>query len=126
MVPNTPIIQLGGVTFTASALFVTLQVHLANRQHQHAVIREQVDSINIIALRSRRREGYEYDAAVTGALARRGYSPRERPAMMELWKERWNQDVEKFARRMQEFEWEDVRENIDGAWRSMKRFGRNE
>lgn len=46
--------------------------------------------------------------------------------MMELWKERWNQDVDKFARRVQELEWEDVREKIDETWKSMKRFVKNE
>lgn len=114
------------MTFAASALFITLQVHLANRQHQHHVIREQIDSINTIALRSRSKEGSEYDAAVRSALARRGYSPRERPAMMELWKERWNQDVEKLVRRAQEVDWQDLRGKVDGAWRSLKGPTKNE
>ncbi|KAL1956955.1 hypothetical protein VTO42DRAFT_6444 [Malbranchea cinnamomea] len=117
---------IGGVAFTTSVLFITLQIHLANRQHQHNVIREQIDSINALALRSRSREGYEYDAAVRGALARRGYSPRERPAMMELWKEQWNKDVQAFVRKAQEIEWQDLRAKADEAWETLRRFRKEE
>ena len=94
---------------------------MANRQYQHRQIREQIDAINVLALRTKSNEDLHQREAIVGALAQRGYSPRERPPLMELWKERWNQDVQQFVRRAQEVEWQDIRGKVDDVWRYLKR-----
>lgn len=100
-------------------------------------MREQIDLINGLSLPARarldphQREAHsaQADAAV---LARRGYAPYyarmagRRPDMMELLKERWNEDVKTFARRLMETDWEDVRQKGVTTWNTAKRLVRSE
>lgn len=46
--------------------------------------------------------------------------------MMELLKERWNEDVKTFARRLMETDWEDVRQKGVTTWNTAKRLVRSE
>ncbi|EER37619.1 predicted protein [Histoplasma capsulatum H143] len=111
---------LTGLTFTTATLTLTVHLHLANRQQQHLLLREQIDSINAIALlptstvatdttssrrvytsHTRNTSADDTDA-IAAVLARRGYYPREGPGIMDLAKERWNRELEGWVRRMQE------------------------
>jgi altered-inheritance-of-mitochondria protein 5 len=101
-------------------------MHLANRRYQHHLIREQIDALNTIALHTTSRDAYRDSIAIKQTLERSGYSLRERPAMMELWKEHWNQNVQSFVRRAQEVEWQDVGRKIEDAWKTLTRATKGE
>jgi altered-inheritance-of-mitochondria protein 5 len=114
--------QFSGFALTTSLLYISLQVHKAIRLEQRRAIREQVDQIN-------------YLAAASGAYDRRfepQYTPRrleERPTrrdnqpdMKETLKHRWNQEVEKLARKAHETRWDDVRETATEGWKAAVKF----
>ncbi|PGH19162.1 hypothetical protein AJ80_04242 [Polytolypa hystricis UAMH7299] len=112
----------GGFTLTVSALYITLHLHHANRQHQHLLLREQIDAINAIALPLIPINSVNNANAVASVMAQSGYYPRQqRPTVTELAKERWNAEVEGFVRRAQQVTWEDVWSRADEGWKMMER-----
>ncbi|KJF60665.1 uncharacterized protein CIMG_11907 [Coccidioides immitis RS] len=110
----------GGFTLTASILYITVHLHLANRHHQHVLLREQIDLLNTLSLPATARNGLIGNAAAD-VMARRGYLPRQRPGIMELGKEKWNQEVRLLVRRAQELKWEDVQEKVQKGWETARR-----
>lgn len=76
-----------------------------------------------------------YLAASAGAYDRRfepQYTPRrleerparrdEQPDMKEVLKHRWNQEVEKLARKVHETRWENVTDTAVEAWKAAMKF----
>ncbi|PGH15799.1 hypothetical protein AJ79_02180 [Helicocarpus griseus UAMH5409] len=97
---------LTGISLTTTTAYLTVHLLHSARAHQHALLREQIDTINSIALpatTTRLTRRSTDDAAVAAVLARQGYYPRrERPELMDLVRERWNREVEGAVRRAME------------------------
>ncbi|KAJ5151866.1 hypothetical protein N7492_010161 [Penicillium capsulatum] len=106
-----------GFALTSSILYISVQVHRANRLEQRRVIREQVDQINWLASSS-------------GAYDRRFLPPDSRPreertresedqtSIKEVLKHRWNQEVEFLARKAHETRWGDIRDGATNVWKA--------
>lgn len=111
--------QIGGLAFTSSALYITIQVHRSTRIAQRKAIREQVDQIDWLVSSS-------------GAYDRRNLPtelPRRRreeleaqklaePTTKEILKQRWNKEVETLTRKAYETRWQDIRDTAADGWKA--------
>ncbi|KAJ5212622.1 uncharacterized protein N7498_004268 [Penicillium cinerascens] len=107
-----------GFALTTSILYITIQVHKETRLEQRKAIREQVNQINYLAASAgaydRRFEPQYTPRRLEERLARRD----EQPDMKEVLKHRWNQEVEKLARKAHETRWENVTDTAAEAWKA--------
>lgn len=118
--------QLGGLTLTTSILYLTVHLHLASRHHQHTILREQIDLLNTLSLPATARNGLIGNGtAAADVMARRGYLPRQKPGIVELGKEKWNQEVKLLVRKAQEVSWEDVWDKVEKGWETARALTRN-
>ncbi|KAF9887487.1 hypothetical protein FE257_010204 [Aspergillus nanangensis] len=114
-----------GFALTTSVLYLTIQVHRANRLEQRNRIREQTQALNWLAL-------------PTGAYDRRlipreiQQPEREEPSesrqhpMKDLLKHRWNEEVQVLAKKASESRWEDVRDTAGESWKLIVRLVKKE
>ncbi|KAH2431756.1 hypothetical protein KXW35_008603 [Aspergillus fumigatus] len=109
---------LSGFALTSTVLYLTIQVHRANRVEQSHIIREQTRSLNWIA-------------SPIGAYDRR-LAPKDppqldlersqqQPTLKDFLKHRWNEEVETLARRAYESRWEDARDAAIAGWKAAMR-----
>ncbi|KAJ5689662.1 hypothetical protein N7462_004054 [Penicillium macrosclerotiorum] len=117
---------VSGFALTSSALFITMQVHRTTRLQQRRAIREQVEQINWLASSSG-----AYDRRLLPEDPPRRSEERHTPredqiTMKEVLKHRWNQEVEKFARKAYESRWEDVRDTAMEGWKAALRLVKKE
>ncbi|KAI5289476.1 hypothetical protein KEM54_003798 [Ascosphaera aggregata] len=122
-----------GAVFASVAVYCTLHYHHSTRQHQRILLREQIDAINSLALPSKVFNPREQSVlrnrdAYAAVMTRRGYAPRrnrektETPNMTDVAKERWNQDVRRFAIWLHEVRLEDLNRKVeDGIIRVIRR-----
>ncbi|WEW55699.1 hypothetical protein PRK78_001132 [Emydomyces testavorans] len=116
----------GGFTLASSVLYLTIHLHLANRHHQHILLREQIDLLNTLSLPTTARTGLIGKGnAAADVMARRGYLPRQRPGIVELGKEKWNQEIRLLVRRAQEVRWEDVQQKVGKGWEIVTSLAKN-
>lgn len=94
------------------------------------LLREQIDTINGLALPSREfslREqgGLPKKDVYAAVMARRGYVPRSRevpPNLADIAKEKWNEDVKSFANWLYHVRLEDLRWKVeDGIYNAIQR-----
>ncbi|PYI01709.1 hypothetical protein BO78DRAFT_401088 [Aspergillus sclerotiicarbonarius CBS 121057] len=113
-----------GFALTTSVLYISLQVHKANRLEQRNAIREKTRALNWLA-------------SSTGAYDRRllpSDSEQEelkklrgsKPLMKDFLKQRWNQEVETLARKAYESRWEDARDTAVEGWKTVVRLVKKE
>ncbi|KAJ5527846.1 hypothetical protein N7513_012005 [Penicillium frequentans] len=107
-----------GFALTSSVLFITITIHRTNRLEQRRAIREQVDQINWIAASAGAYDRRFAPQDVPRRLEDRLHKNDEEITMKEVLKHRWNQEVEKLARKAHETRWEDVRDTAVGGWQS--------
>ncbi|KAJ5799212.1 uncharacterized protein N7518_001280 [Penicillium psychrosexuale] len=118
---------LGGFAFTSSVLCITIQVHRSTRISQRNAIHAQVEQIDWLN-------------SSAGAYDRRFLPedvPRWRreefeaqrqaePTMEEIFKHRWNKEVEALTRKAYETRWEDVRHAAAESWKAAARVVKRE
>ncbi|KAJ5939450.1 hypothetical protein N7466_002584 [Penicillium verhagenii] len=107
-----------GFALTSSVLFITVQVHRTNRLEQRRAIREQVDQINWLASSAGAYDRRFAPQDIPRRLEDRLHKRDEQVTMKEVLKHRWNQEVEKVAKKAHETRWEDVRDTAVNGWRS--------
>ncbi|KAL2004031.1 hypothetical protein VTN02DRAFT_829 [Thermoascus thermophilus] len=109
----------GGFALTTSVLYITLQVHRSNRQHQHQLIREQIEMLDWLASSA---GAYDRRFAPYRPPVKRRFEElkHRKPSTKDMLKERWNQEVETLARRAYETRWEDVRETALVGFRTIR------
>ena len=111
---------------TASFLRVTLYAQLGNCQYQHSLLREQIDTLNTLAFPAiLKADGPEDRKSIAAIIARKGYFKQESRSAMDLGKEKWNMEVEAFAKGLQNTVWENVGERFRNAWEHIKAMGKN-
>ncbi|KAF7172014.1 hypothetical protein CNMCM5623_004260 [Aspergillus felis] len=112
-----------GFALTSTVLYLTIQVHRANRLEQSHTIREQLRSLNWIA-------------SPIGAYDRR-LAPKDQPqldperarlqpTLKDFLKHRWNEEVETLARKAYESRWEDARDTAIAGWKAALRLMKKE
>ena len=107
---------------TTSVLYITIQVHKSNRLGQRNAIRQQVEALNWISS-----PRGAYDRRFTPKdLPQHGVTRPTQPTTKDMLKDRWNQEVQKLARKAQESQWEDVREGAVEGWNAAMRFVKRE
>ncbi|KAK6441461.1 hypothetical protein LTR95_002317 [Oleoguttula sp. CCFEE 5521] len=98
---------LGGITLTTSLLYLSLRLHTDNRAHQSALLRQQSTLLqNIVA-----------PPPPTPAPL-----PREvRAGVLESAKDRWNAELERNVRSVQNVDWEEwgrwAEDGVSRVWR---------
>lgn len=104
-------IQLGGVTLTYSVLYLGLYIHRANRNVQKSLLAQQTYVLNTIV---------EPPTPLPDPPA---YEVRKAGLAEEL-KDRWNREVEKLVRNVQETDWSAKREvyeqRIASVWNQVR------
>ncbi|KAJ5714231.1 uncharacterized protein N7483_011412 [Penicillium malachiteum] len=105
-----------GFALTSSVLYITIQVHRTNRLEQRRVIREQVDQISWLASSAGVYDRRFAPADVPRRIEDRHSKKEEEITMKEVLKHRWNQEVEKLARKAHETRWEDIRDTAVHSW----------
>ncbi|OJJ74042.1 hypothetical protein ASPBRDRAFT_527756 [Aspergillus brasiliensis CBS 101740] len=114
-----------GFALTTSVLYISLQVHKANRLEQRNAIREQTRALNWLAS-----SAGAYDRRLLPREAQQ--SPGEekdratKPALKDFLKHRWNQEVETLARKAYESRWEDARDTAVEGWKTVVRLVKKE
>lgn len=100
----------------------TLYAQLEECRYQQALLREQIDALNTLAFPAMLKgSGQENRNSVAAVMARRGYVKREqRRSAMDQWKERWNREVEAFAKGTQDNSWPNVGEMVRNTWEGIK------
>ncbi|KAI5303948.1 hypothetical protein KEM56_007030 [Ascosphaera pollenicola] len=120
----------GGAVVTSVAIYCTLHYHHATRQYQRMLLREQIDAINGLALPSRGFNSQDQSVllkqeAYAAVMTRRGYAPRSReepPNLADIAKEKWNEDVKRFANWLHHVRLEDLRWKVeDGIYHAIRR-----
>ncbi|KAF7115548.1 hypothetical protein CNMCM5793_002642 [Aspergillus hiratsukae] len=112
-----------GFALTSMVLYLTIQVHRANRLEQSQIIREQLRTLNWIA-------------SPIGAYDRR-LMPKDQPqldpersrlqpTLKDFLKHRWNEEVETLARKAYESRWEDARDTAVAGWKAAMRLMKKE
>ncbi|EKG21482.1 hypothetical protein MPH_01203 [Macrophomina phaseolina MS6] len=99
---------LGGLTLTSSVLYLTTLFHQRNRLEQALTLRNSSHTLKQV---------YDPDRIYTPP------SLRTRTAGIgDTAKDRWNSEVEKAVRRMQETDWREVGREVEGTlWRLVER-----
>lgn len=113
--------QFNGFALTTSVLYITIQVHRTTRLEQRKAIREQVDQINWLASSAGAYDRRLAPDDATGRLEGRLARQDAQPDMKDILKHRWNQEVEKLARKAYQSRWEDVRETAVDGWNAVMR-----
>ena len=102
---------LGGATLTYSLLYLSLHIHRANRNVQKTLLAQQSTLLNSVV------------EPLPPAPEPPAYELR-RGGLAEELKDRWNREVEKLVRNVQQTDWERVRENaediIAAAWARLR------
>ncbi|PKY00888.1 hypothetical protein P168DRAFT_330185 [Aspergillus campestris IBT 28561] len=117
-----------GFALTTTVLYLSVQVHRSNRLDQRNTIREHTRILNELAspvgAYDRRLAPKDRDLrAVTDQPAQ---TPPSRPTVQAMFKHRWNQEVEKLARRAYESRWEDARDAAAEGWKNVVRLVKKE
>ncbi|KAL1621437.1 hypothetical protein UCDDS831_g08151 [Diplodia seriata] len=102
---------IGGLTLTSSALYLSALIHQRNRLQQSLSLRQSAHLLKQI---------YDPDRLYTPP------SMRERTAGVEdLAKDRWNREVARAVRRVQETDWREVGRGVEeaawGAWERVRK-----
>lgn len=105
--------QLGGLTLTSSALYLSSVIHQRNRLHQSLSLRQSSHTLKQV-----------YDPERT-------YTPPSlrvhTAGVGDTAKDRWNTEVEKAVRRLQTTDWREVGQEVEGAvgrvWERMRKSG---
>lgn len=108
---HTNLPQLGGVTLTYSILYLSLYIHRANRNVQRTLLSQQAALLNSVV---------EPLPPLPDPPA---YEVR-RAGLAEELKDRWNREVEKLVRNVEETDWSAKRElyeeRIKTVWRKVR------
>ncbi|KAJ6036114.1 hypothetical protein N7540_000393 [Penicillium herquei] len=115
-----------GFALTTSVLYITIQVHRTNRLEQRRVIREQVDQINWLASSAGAYDRRFAPADVPRRIEDRHSKKEGEITMKEVLKHRWNQEVEKLARKAHETQWEDIRDTAVHSWTTARNLFKKE
>ncbi|KAJ5587869.1 uncharacterized protein N7459_003634 [Penicillium hispanicum] len=107
-----------GFALTTSVLYLTIQVHRANRLEQRRAIREQVDQINWLASSSGAYDRRFAPQDIPRCSEDQSVRHEDQTTMKEVLKHRWNQEVEKLARKAHDTRWEDVRDTAADGWKA--------
>ncbi|KAN0084671.1 hypothetical protein V8E54_001138 [Elaphomyces granulatus] len=126
----------GGFALTSSILYLSVQVHRANRLQQQAMIREQTEILNALAspagayyrkfaplqpeADSWKGKKYKEDNDVDDM------SKRRRPSRQELLKHQWNKEAESLTRKALAVRWEDVRGTAAEGYKAITRLVKKE
>ncbi|KAL1985100.1 hypothetical protein VTN96DRAFT_8229 [Rasamsonia emersonii] len=113
----------GGFTLTTSVLYLSLQVHRANRLQQRNAIREQTEIINDLASPL---GAYYRRFAPENQRKTRAEERLTRPSREDLLKHQWNKEVETLARKALAVRWEDVQETALEGFRTVSRLVKKE
>ncbi|PWY83277.1 hypothetical protein BO94DRAFT_495630 [Aspergillus sclerotioniger CBS 115572] len=113
-----------GFALTTSVLYITLQVHKANRLEQRNAIREQTRALNWMTSST---GAYDRRLLPSDAEQEEMKKLREsKPPMKDFLKQRWNQEVETLARKAYESRWEDARDTAVEGWKTVVRLVKKE
>ncbi|OOG01160.1 hypothetical protein ASPCADRAFT_920 [Aspergillus carbonarius ITEM 5010] len=113
-----------GFALTTSVLYITLQVHKANRLEQRNLIREQTRALNWMASST---GAYDRRLLPSDAEQEEIKKLREsKPPLKDFLKQRWNQEVETLARKAYESRWEDARDTAVEGWKTVVRLVKKE
>ena len=116
--------QFSGFALTTSVLYITLQVHKANRLEQRNLIREQTRALNWMASST---GAYDRRLLPSDAEQEEIKKLREsKPPLKDFLKQRWNQEVETLARKAYESRWEDARDTAVEGWKTVVRLVKKE
>ncbi|KAL2872168.1 MICOS complex subunit Mic12 family protein [Aspergillus lucknowensis] len=110
-----------GFALTASALYITIQVHRSNRHAQKQAIRDQVQAINLLASPRGAYDRRLLPADEELSTRTEGALTPSSPGMKDQLKHQWNEEVRKLARKACDSRWEDVRDTAVEGWRGVKR-----
>ncbi|SPB52965.1 unnamed protein product [Aspergillus niger] len=117
--------QFSGFALTTSVLYISLQVHKANRLEQRNAIREQTRALNWLAS-----SAGAYDRRLLPQETQKRPGEQEdratKPALKDFLKHRWNQEVETLARKAYESRWEDARDTAVEGWKTVMRLVKKE
>ncbi|KKK18415.1 hypothetical protein P175DRAFT_0498970 [Aspergillus ochraceoroseus IBT 24754] len=105
-----------GFALTTSMLYLTVQVHRSTRIDQRDAIREQTQNINWLALSTG-----AYDRRLIPSDIPRSKEGAATPQMKDKLKHRWNEEVQKLARKAYDSRWDGVRDTAAEGWKSVKR-----
>jgi len=124
----------GGFALTSSILYLSVQVHRANRLQQQAIIREQIEILN--ALASPAGAYYRKFAPLQSEAGHWNVKKdkedndevfkRRRPSKQELLKHQWNKEAESLVRRALAVRWEDVRGTAAEGYKTITRLVKRE
>ncbi|TVY81788.1 hypothetical protein LSUE1_G001934 [Lachnellula suecica] len=95
----------GGVTLTLGLAYLTVLAHERNRRSQAEALRSQ----------SRVLTSLLEPTPLPPPQTRAELAREERSNLVETAKDRWNEEVENAVRWVQRTDWDDVRENMEGA-----------
>ncbi|KAL1964292.1 hypothetical protein VTN77DRAFT_7112 [Rasamsonia byssochlamydoides] len=121
----------GGFTLTTAVLYLSLQVHRANRLQQRNAIREQTEIINDLASPA----GAYYRRFAPDHLNQRRKTKtdallappsRPRPSKEDILKHQWNKEVETLARKAFAVRWQDVQEIAVEGFKTISRLVKKE
>ena len=107
-------IQLGGFTLTTTIVYLSLNLHARNRLHQSALLHQQAVLLNGIV---------EPEPAQPLPINR-----EVRTGLLETAKDRWNAELEKNVRTLQDADWTSARlrleEKVSSLWSNAFQKGR--
>ncbi|KAK3691591.1 hypothetical protein LTR37_018546 [Vermiconidia calcicola] len=90
---------LGGITLTTTLIYLSLSIHTRNRIHQSAVLHQQSLILNNVV---------EPQPPLPPPTDR-----QVRVGLLETAKDRWNAELEKDVKKLQEMDWGAVRERME-------------
>ncbi|KAA6410593.1 MAG: hypothetical protein FRX48_06015 [Lasallia pustulata] len=93
---------LSGLTLTSSLLYLSLFAHQRSRQQQARLLRHQSFLLNSLV-----------DPELVPSEAERPRYVADRPNWAEMWKDRWNSEIEGAVRWVQDAKWGQVRRGVE-------------